>query len=76
MYFYNVGNEFWNAYRNEGQAKVGPGDDLAGDELPDAEHPVGNAIQHTAAHVRVRRADAASGCGDQAGRDPEPRVTG
>ena len=48
VYFYTVGNEFWKAYRQEGQNKVGPGDDLAGDKVPDAEHPVGNAIQHTA----------------------------
>ncbi len=49
VYFYTVGNEFWKAYRDEGQRKVGTGDDLAGDKVPDAEHPVGNTIQHTAA---------------------------
>jgi penicillin-binding protein 2 len=48
VYFYSVGNDFWNAYRDEGQNKFGPGNDLAGDKLPDADHPVGNAIQHTA----------------------------
>ncbi len=69
MYFYTVGNEFWKAYRDEGQAKVGPGNDLAGDELPDAEHPVGNAIQHTA---RAYGFGEQSGIGlnDQAGVIP------
>ncbi len=47
VYFYAVGNQFWNAYRDEGQAKGNTGD-LAGDKLPDAEHAVGSAIQHTA----------------------------
>jgi penicillin-binding protein 2 len=47
VYFYKVGNDFWVQYRNEGQA-AGRTGDLAGDELPDSQHPVGNAIQHTA----------------------------
>ena len=47
VYFYNVGNEFWNRYRDEGKAKGFTGD-LSGDKVPDADHPVGNAIQHTA----------------------------
>ena len=45
MYFYTAGNEFWKAYRNEGKA-AGPTDDLSGDKVPDAHHPVGNVI-HT-----------------------------
>lgn len=47
VYFYSVGNDFWNAYRDEGKA-AGHTGDLAGDKLPDAQHPVGNAIQHVA----------------------------
>ncbi len=48
VYFYNVGNEFWKAYRNEGQDATGNhNDDVAGDKIPDAQHPVGNAMQHT-----------------------------
>jgi penicillin-binding protein 2 len=47
VYFYKVGNDFWVQYRTEGQA-AGHTGDLAGDLIPDAEHPVGNAIQHTA----------------------------
>jgi penicillin-binding protein 2 len=47
VYFYSVGNQFWNRYRDEGQA-AGYTGDLAGDKLPDAQHPQGNAIQHTA----------------------------
>jgi penicillin-binding protein 2 len=47
VYFYSVGNDFWNRYRDEGQAAGFTGD-LAGDKLSDAQHPVGNAIQHTA----------------------------
>jgi penicillin-binding protein 2 len=48
VYFYNVGNEFWKAYRDEGQNATGNhNDDVAGDKIPDAQHPVGNGIQHT-----------------------------
>lgn len=49
VYFYKAGNEFWKAYREEGQAATGnDNDDIAGDKIPDAQHPIGNAIQHTA----------------------------
>ena len=34
--------------RDEGQAAGHPDDVNAGDKIPDAQHPVGNAIQHTA----------------------------
>jgi penicillin-binding protein 2 len=47
VYFYSVGNEFWNRYRDEGKEKGHTGD-TSGDAVPDAEHPQGNAIQHTA----------------------------
>jgi penicillin-binding protein 2 len=47
VYFYSVGNEFWNRYRDEGKAHGATGD-LSGDKVPDAEHPVGNAMQHVA----------------------------
>ena len=69
VYFYAVGNQFWNRYRDEGQVKVGPGDDLAGDKLPDAEHPVGNAIQHTATTYGFG-AQSGIGLGDQPGVIP------
>ena len=49
--------------------KVGPGDDLAGDKLPDAEHPVGNAIQHTAATYGFGESTGV-GLDDQAGIIP------
>ncbi len=75
VYFYSVGNEFWNAYRDEGKAKGFPGD-LAGDKLPDAGHPVGNAIQHTATTYGFGELTGL-GLGDQAGviPDHEYRVT-
>ena len=69
VYFYTAGNEFWKAYRDEGQKKVGPGDDLAGDKLPDAEHPGGNAIQHTATTYGFGE-PSGIGLGDQAGIIP------
>ena len=70
VYFYKVGNEFWNAYRDEGQAKEGcTGCDLAGDKLTDAEHPVGNAIQHTASTYGFGE-QTGIGLGDQAGVIP------
>jgi penicillin-binding protein 2 len=47
VYFYSVGNQFWNAYRQEGN-DAGHSGLLAGDAIPDAQHPLGNAIQHTA----------------------------
>jgi penicillin-binding protein 2 len=48
VYFYTAGNEFWNAYRQEGRDATGSNSPNAGDLVPDAQHPVGNAIQHTA----------------------------
>jgi len=68
VYFYSVGNEFWNRYRDEGQA-AGFGGDLAGDKLSDAQHPVGNAIQHTAATYGFGESTGI-GLGDQAGIIP------
>ena len=68
VYFYSVGNEFWNRYRDEGQA-AGFAGDLAGDKLPDAQHPVGNAIQHTAATYGFGESTGI-GLGDQAGVIP------
>jgi penicillin-binding protein 2 len=47
VYFYSVGNDFWNAYRDEGNA-AGHTGVYGGDAIPDAQHPVGNAIQHVA----------------------------
>ena len=64
----SVGNEFWNRYRDEGQA-AGFAGDLAGDKLPDAQHPVGNAIQHTAATYGFGESTGI-GLGDQAGVIP------
>jgi penicillin-binding protein 2 len=68
VYFYTVGNEFWNAYRNEGKAK-GHTSELAGDAIPDAEHPVGNAIQHTAGTYGFGE-QTGIGLGDSAGVIP------
>ena len=45
-----------------------------GDELPDAEHPVGNAIQHTARTYGFGEPTGIGCSGDQPGRHPEPRV--
>ncbi len=70
VYFYKIGNEFWNAYRDEGQAKEGcTGCDLAGDKLTDAEHPLGNAIQHTASTYGFGE-QTGIGLGDQSGVVP------
>jgi penicillin-binding protein 2 len=68
VYFYSVGNEFWNRYREEGKAKGFTGD-LAGDKLPDADHPVGDAIQHTAATYGLGE-QSGIGLDDQAGIIP------
>ena len=70
VYFYTAGNEFWKAYRDEGQKKTGPGDDLAGDKVPDADHPVGNAIQHTARTYGFGESTGI-GLGDQPGVIPD-----
>ncbi len=59
VYFYSVGNEFWNRYRDEGKAQGATGD-LSGDKVPDKDHPVGNAMQHTA---RTYGFGAATGVG-------------
>ena len=74
VYFYTVGNAFWNVYREEGKNKGHTGD-LSGDAIPDAEHPVGNAIQHTATTYGFGE-QTGLGLGDQAGVIPEPRVPG
>jgi penicillin-binding protein 2 len=66
VFFYGVGNDFWNQYRNEGQNTR---DDLAGDKVPDAQHPVGNAIQHTATTYGFGE-QTGIGLGDQAGVIP------
>jgi penicillin-binding protein 2 len=58
VYFYQVGNEFWNRYRNEG-----------GDKVPDADHPVGNALQHTATTYGFGESTGI-GLGDQPGIIP------
>ncbi len=69
VYFYTAGNEFWKAYRDEGHAAGKPGD-LAGDAIPDAQHPVGNAIQHTARTYGLGESTGL-GLGDQSGRIPD-----
>ncbi len=75
VYFYSVGNEFWNRYRDEGKAKGFTGD-LSGDKVPDADHPVGNGIQHLARTYGFGELTGI-GLGDQAGvvPDHEYRVT-
>jgi penicillin-binding protein 2 len=71
VYFYTAGNEFWKAYRNEGQNATGNhNDDVAGDKIPDAQHPLGNAIQHTARTYGFG-ALTGVGLGDQAGTIPD-----
>jgi penicillin-binding protein 2 len=76
VYFYTAGNEFWKAYRDEGQNAGHPGDVNAGDKIPDAQHPVGNAIQHTARTYGLGESTEL-GLGDATGRIPdhEFRVT-
>ena len=69
VYFYSVGNEFWNRYRDEGKAKGFTGD-LSGDKVPDADHPVGNAIQHVARTYGFGESTGV-GLGDQAGVVPD-----
>jgi penicillin-binding protein 2 len=71
VYFYKAGNEFWKAYRDEGQNATGNhNDDVAGDKIPDAQHPVGNAIQHTAAAFGLGQTTGI-GLGDSAGVIPD-----
>ncbi len=69
VYFYTAGNEFWKAYRDEGKA-AGHTGDLSGDAIPDAQHPVGNAIQHTARTYGLGETTGL-GLGDQAGVIPD-----
>ncbi len=70
VYFYTAGNEFWKAYRDEGQNAGHPHDDIAGDKIPDAQHPVGNAIQHTARTYGLGESTGI-GLGDQTGVIPD-----
>ena len=58
VYFYSVGNEFWNRYRDEG------GDKVTG-------HPVGNGIQGVARAYGFGEATAVGLPGDQPGRVPD-----
>jgi penicillin-binding protein 2 len=69
VYFYSVGNQFWNAYRDEG-LNAGHGGLLAGDAIPDPQHPVGNAIQHTARTYGFGESTNL-GLGDQQGSIPD-----
>lgn len=69
VYFYTAGNEFWKAYRDEGKA-AGHTGDLSGDAIPDAQHPVGNAIQHTARAYGLGESTDV-GLGDDTGRIPD-----
>jgi penicillin-binding protein 2 len=68
VYFYTVGNEFWNAYRDEGTA-AGHSGVYAGDAIPDAQHPKGNGIQHVAETYGFG-ASTGIGLGDSAGVIP------
>jgi penicillin-binding protein 2 len=68
VYFYSVGNEFWNAYRNEGNAAGHPGAE-GGDAIPDAQHPAGNALQHVANTYGFGQSTGL-GLGDQKGIIP------
>jgi penicillin-binding protein 2 len=71
VYYYKAGNEFWKAYRDEGQNATGDrGDDIAGDKVPDAQHPVGNAIQHTARTYGLGESTGI-GLGEEKGRIPD-----
>jgi penicillin-binding protein 2 len=63
VYFYGVGNEFWRRYRDEGPHQNG-------DAVPDAQHPSGNGIQHTARTYGFG-AVTGVGLGDQAGVIPD-----
>lgn len=71
VYFYTAGNEFWKAYRDEGQAAGHPDDVYAGDKIPDAQHPVGNAIQHTARTYGMGETTGLGLGDDQPGRIPD-----
>jgi penicillin-binding protein 2 len=69
VYFYSVGNDFWNAYRDEGNAAGHPGPE-GGDKIPDAQHPVGNALQHVARTYGFGQSTEL-GLGDQPGVIPD-----
>jgi cell division protein FtsI/penicillin-binding protein 2 len=69
VYFYTAGNAFWNAYRDEGQ-NAGHSGVYAGDAIPDAQHPVGSAIQHVARAFGLGETTGI-GLGDQAGVIPD-----
>jgi penicillin-binding protein 2 len=69
VYFYTVGNEFWNAYRQEGQY-AGHSGVYAGDAIPAAQHPVGDAIQNTARNYGFGESTGI-GLADQAGVIPD-----
>jgi penicillin-binding protein 2 len=69
VYFYSVGNQFWNAYRDEGN-NAGHSGLLAGDAIPDAQHPLGNAMQHTARTYGFGETTGL-GLGDQKGVIPD-----
>src|SRR4029079_17797012 len=61
---------FWNAYRDEGKA-AGKTGDLAGDGIPDAQHTVGNALQHTARTYGFGESTGVGLLGDQTGVIPD-----
>lgn len=69
VYFYTAGNKFWTAYRDEGKA-AGHTGDLSGDAVPDAQHPVGNAIQHVARTYGLGE-QTGIGLGDNSGVIPD-----
>lgn len=58
VYFYNVGNSFWNRYRDEG-----------GDSV--TQHPVGDAIQGVARTYGFGKPTGVGLPGDQPGRIPD-----
>jgi penicillin-binding protein 2 len=61
VYFYNVGNEIWNRYRDEG-----------GDAKPDpASHPDGYRIQNTAKVFGFGKPTGIGLAGEGAGRIPD-----
>jgi penicillin-binding protein 2 len=68
VYFYSIGNDFWNAYRDEGNAAGHSGAE-GGDAIPDAQHPVGNGIQHVANTYGFGQSTGL-GLGDQKGIIP------
>ena len=75
VYFYSVGNEFWNAYRDEGQAR--PATPARPRRRRAPRRPAPGRQRHPAhrAHLRLRRVDRHR-AGRPGRRDPEPRVPG